>query len=335
MSAVARRPDPADMLLRLAVAIAAIVLVTGLVAALGSLLPGSVAPPPPTRAPFGLGLREAAAPTGGIAGYLLNVQAQFYRSLTEAVRRLREGDGALVLIGLSFAYGVFHAAGPGHGKALIAAYLVADSRQWTRGFALSLAAALVQALVALALVGIVILLMQGTAVALARMTGRIETISFALLLAIGLWLTWRKAGRAVALWRSPRTAEGDACDHAHLPPPETLMRLATWRDTAGVVLAAGIRPCTGALVVLVFALAQKQVGAGIAAVFAMAFGVALTTGMIAAFAVFAKRAALALAGGRAGRTAPRVLSALELLAAATLAVLGFALFTAQSAVIPS
>ena len=104
--------------------------------------------------------------------------------------------------------------------------------------------------------------------------------------------------------------------------PSTRSR--SWRDMAGVVVAAGIRPCAGAIVVLVFALSQGVFAAGIAATFAMALGTALTTGLIAAVAVFAKSLAVRLARGR-GDTGSRIVAGLELLAAAFILVLGASL----------
>ena len=92
----------------------------------------------------------------------------------------------------------------------------------------------------------------------------------------------------------------------------------------GVVFAAGIRPCTGALVVLVFALSQGLFAAGIAATFAMALGTALTTGLIAALAVFAKSAALRFAAKQSGY-GRLAIPAVELLAAAFVLVLGASL----------
>ena len=109
-----------------------------------------------------------------------------------------------------------------------------------------------------------------------------------------------------------------------MPPPEELGRLTRWRDMAGVALAAGIRPCAGALIVLVFALSQGLFAAGIAATFAMALGTALTTGAIAALAVFSKAMALRLAGGR-GASGAIAIAGLELLAAAFVLVLGASL----------
>ena len=97
-----------------------------------------------------------------------------------------------------------------------------------------------------------------------------------------------------------------------------------WRDMVGVVLAAGIRPCAGAIVVLVFALSQGLFAAGVAATFAMALGTALTTGLIAALAVFAKAVAVRLARGR-GAHGTRLIAGVELVAAAFVLVLGASL----------
>ena len=84
------------------------------------------------------------------------MQSGFYGSLQAGVREMKENGSALwSLLFVGFAYGVFHAAGPGHGKGVISAYLVADEKALRKGFALSLAAALVQALVAIAIVTIV------------------------------------------------------------------------------------------------------------------------------------------------------------------------------------
>ncbi len=234
-----------------------------------------------------------------------------------AVVALKGGGDGTPLIGLAFAYGVFHAAGPGHGKAVIAGYILAGERAFRRGCALGACAALLQALVAMALVGIGSLVLNATAASMTRAGTFIETVSFALVAAAGLGLTWRKAGQL---------AGGHACgpDCAHIPGPRQAAEVRSWREAAGIVLAAGSRPCAGAVLVLVFALAQGVAGAGILAVLAMAAGTAITTTALAALAVFAKRAALALAGGR-GRAGIVAVGGLELLAAAFVLVLGVAM----------
>ncbi|CAM5192978.1 Nickel/cobalt efflux system OS=Bosea thiooxidans OX=53254 GN=ARD30_22935 PE=3 SV=1 [Bosea thiooxidans] len=153
----------------------------------------------------------------------------------------------------------------------------------------------------------------------------IEQGSFLLVALVGLLMLWRKSGALVAL-DGGAAHDPAACDHVHMPDAEQVSRLAGWRDMAGVVLAAGSRPCAGALIILVFAASQGLFWAGVAATFAMALGTAITTGALAAFAVFFKFAALKLAGGGSLRSA-RLVAGLELLAAAFVAVLGAALFT--------
>ena len=92
-------------------------------------------PPPPPRNPFGGALpREALPSTTGLFGVILAWQSSFYRELTATLKAVAERPAALSgLLGLAFGYGVFHAAGPGHGKAVISAYIVADDRSLRRG----------------------------------------------------------------------------------------------------------------------------------------------------------------------------------------------------------
>jgi ABC-type nickel/cobalt efflux system permease component RcnA len=168
-------------------------------------------------------------------------------------------------------------------------------------------------------------LLKATAGTMSRLTHGVELASFVCVALMGAAITWRKAGKllgVLALARNPLAGpQGEGCDHVHLPPPEVVDRTRHWREMAGIVLAAGLRPCAGALVVLVFALAQGLFAAGVAATFAMALGTALTTGLIAALAVFAKASALRLAGGR-GAAGSVAVAAIELLAAAFVLVLG-------------
>ncbi|PZN94702.1 MAG: nickel transporter, partial [Hyphomicrobiales bacterium] len=220
-------------------------------------------------------------------------------------------------------------AGPGHGKAVISGYIVADDRGLRRGLALSFAAATLQALVAIALVGTLTIALRQTAQTMAVATDIVERASFALVALVGTFMLWRKSGGLLALGHGAQ-AHDAACDHVHMPSPDEIAHLRNWREMSGVVLAAGLRPCAGALIILVFAASQGLLWAGIAAAFAMALGTALTTGALAALAVFFKFAALRLAGGSSLRGA-RALAGLELLAAAFVAVLGAALFLGLAA----
>lgn len=305
---------------RLALMAGAIALAGLLVALLAWLIAPGIAAPPP-RSPFGIGFREAAPAATGLGGVILALQASFSRAMNSAVSALKGGGDWTPLVGLAFAYGVFHAAGPGHGKAVIAGYILAGERAFRRGCALSACAALLQAAVAMALVGVGSLILDATAASMTRAGTVIETASFALVAAAGLALTWRKAGQLAG----NHPAAG-ACgpDCAHMPDASRVAAAESWRERAGIVVAAGSRPCAGAVLVLVFALSQGVLWAGVLAVLAMAVGTAITTTALAALAVFAKRMALALAGGR-GQAGAVAVGGLELLAAAFVMVLGLAM----------
>jgi hypothetical protein len=79
------------------------------------------------QTPFG-GPRPAPEPqVGGFVGWLLAKQSEFYREISATIRAAKsDGSAVWTLLAISFAYGIFHAAGPGHGKAVISSYLVAN-----------------------------------------------------------------------------------------------------------------------------------------------------------------------------------------------------------------
>lgn len=305
--------------------------------------------------PFAVGATEAGGSASGLTGWILAQQSAFYRSLTGAVRAAGRDAAALWgLLGLSFAYGVFHAAGPGHGKAVIASYMIANERALRRGVIIAALAALLQAFVAVGIVGIGALALNATAARMTQAANLIEIAAYAGIALLGARLVWVK-GRALLAARAaapvapggfsygpasgavdarPRfVAEacdldhrhGPSCGHLHAPDPATLGEGFSWREAGLAVLTAGARPCSGAILVLVFALAQGVFYAGIGAAFAMSAGTAITTSALAAMAVFAKAAALRL-GGAEDRVA-KITRGLELLAALAVLLLGLGLLT--------
>jgi nickel/cobalt transporter (NicO) family protein len=275
--------------------------------------------------PFSLGGLEGAggAPSSGFAAYILAKQAEFTRAMTAAARALRT-DAAAVwsLIGLGFAYGVFHAAGPGHGKAIVAAYVVANENALRRGAAIAALAAALQGIVAVALVAAIALALGGTRRMMTDAVNWIETASYAGIALFGLWLLSKKLSSLVALWRRDASARHD---HFHMPGPKEALAWSR-RDAAAAIVAAGLRPCSGAILILVFTLSQGVLWAGAAAVAAMSAGTALTTAAIAALSVYFKALAVRLASGR-GVAALWIARGLEVLAALAVTALGFALLT--------
>ncbi len=262
------------------------------------------------RHPFSVGGGEAAVATGGLAGLILSWQAKFHTALQVAARGLKDDPAAFsLLLSSSFAYGVFHAAGPGHGKAVLTSYMIASETALRRGLLLAGLAALLQGVVAIVLVGAAAILFRATAGEMNVAAQLIEVTSYAAIAALGARLVFTK-GRAfyIALQvpaaagssrfaceaiDDPSHVHGPDCGHFHAPDPTTLAGPAFhWRDAIATVIAAGLRPCSGAILVLVFTLSQNMFAAGVTAVLAMSAGTALTTGALASMAVYAKSAAM-------------------------------------------
>jgi nickel/cobalt transporter (NicO) family protein len=328
----------------IALALVALALVTGVIdpahAQMGPFGPKSAAPPPP--------------PPDGFTGWILAKQAEFYRQFQGLIRAAKQDGSALwTLMGVSFLYGIFHAAGPGHGKAVISSYVVANNETWWRGIVLSFASALLQALVAVAIVAVFAWLLSSTAKTMCSAEKAIEIASYALIAAFGAGLVWTKGGGFMrALQAKPALAVAAAghhhghshhhdhghdhdpghhdgpghrhdhghdhhhhhhhhdhghghvhdehCGHSHGPTPDQLAGPGGWRRGLGTIFAVGMRPCSGAILVLVFSLAQGLFLAGIAATFVMGLGTAITVATIAIIAVSAKGLAKRLSAGREG-----------------------------------
>src|SRR5437899_8498222 len=154
--------------------------------------------------PFG-GPRPAAEPqVGGLIGWLLAKQPEFYREMSSTIRAAKsDGSAVWTLLAISFAYGIFHAAGPGHGKAVISSYLVANQETARRGIVLSFASALLQSLVAVVVVGICAWLLNATAKTMCGAEKAIEIASYALIAAFGARLVWTKGGGIMQALQAP------------------------------------------------------------------------------------------------------------------------------------
>ncbi len=285
------------------------------------------------QTPFGAPKRAPEPQVGGIVGWILAKQSEFYREMSATIRAAKsDGSAVWTLLAISFAYGVFHAAGPGHGKAVISSDLVDNQETARRGIVLSFSSALMQSLVAVLIVGICAWLLNATAKTMCGAERAIEIASYALIAALGARLVWSKGGgfmRALQT-RAPVPAMAGAahhhhghdhhhhdhghhhhdhdpghvhdehCGHSHGPAPSELAGPGGWKRGLGAILAVGIRPCSGAILVLVFALAQGLFWAGIAATFVMGLGTAITVATIAVIAVSAKDLARRLGGGGEG-----------------------------------
>jgi nickel/cobalt transporter (NicO) family protein len=295
-------------------------------------------------------------PESGLMAWIFAKQAAFYRSLSGFIRASKDDGTAMwSLFGISFLYGVFHAVGPGHGKAVISSYLVANEETWRRGVVLSFASAAIQAVVAIVVVAIAAVLLGATAKAIGLTVHIVETVSYVLVIVIGLRLLFVKgrgfliACRELSSRQTPAEATGSSSEdsksfhrhdhgsdaiamrceqchddghahhvhgshchdhdddhhasawgHAHGPEPAELAGAGGCRRGLSAVVAVGLRPCSGAIIVLIFALAQDLFWTGIGATLLMGLGTAITVAAIATVAVSARNVASRIATARLG-----------------------------------
>lgn len=247
-------------------------------------------------------------------------QREAQDALAGAVRAIRAGQPGAVLglLGVSFTYGVLHAVGPGHGKALIGAYGLARRVPVLRLSVLALVSSLAQAAVAVALVyGAVAVLGLTRQAATGLAEGAVPIIGNLMIAGLGLWLL----ARGIAGLRRWRRETGHdhhhdhhhhhdhgpdcGCGHAHGPSVEQVEQLTGWRDAALLVAGIALRPCSGALFLLILTWQLGIGAAGVAGAFAMGLGVALVTVAVAALAGWAREGTLQrLSGGVLARALP-------------------------------
>jgi nickel/cobalt exporter len=296
-------------------------------------------------APFSGPRATSGLSQSGVAAWIFTQQAAFYRSLSGFIRASSDGGAAMwSLFGVSLLYGIFHAAGPGHGKAVISSYLVANAETWRRGVTLSFVSAAMQSVVAIMVVAIAAILLGATAKSIGSTVHVVEVASYGLIVMIGLRLVFVKGRSFVVAWSKFRSQEpqlealfassegtvklsidrdgkashcmhcnvdqanpfychhGDGHDHhesawghAHGPEPAELAGEGGWHRGLSAVVAVGLRPCSGAIIVLIFALAQDLFWTGVGATLVMGLGTAVTVAAIATLAVGARRAASRIA----------------------------------------
>jgi ABC-type nickel/cobalt efflux system permease component RcnA len=364
---------------------------------------------------LGIGVNDGMAPTTGPFAHILmwinRWQQEFYRALASAMKAMRQDNSKIwLLVGLSFAYGIFHAAGPGHGKAVISSYMVANEVALRRGILLSFVSALLQGLTAVVIMLLAYFVLRGTAISMTDAAWFMEIMSFVFVTLFGAWLLWRKLGPSILrlFGRGPAYslsaahaghshgghshaghshaahaqaapahshalhahdehdhehdhghdhahdhhdhgahdhhhdhsvqshvhhdhAAGEVCDtcgHSHAPDPALLSGdRFDWRTAWTAVAAVGIRPCSGALIVLSFALLNGLWLGGLLSVLAMSLGTAITVSALATLAVTAKNWAVYFAGD--GRMGNRIHSIVEIGGAAFVFLFGLLLLSAS------
>ncbi|MCF3935504.1 hypothetical protein L1787_19110 [Acuticoccus sp. M5D2P5] len=255
-----------------------------------------------------------------MARWAATQQRAFHTMVSELLNHNQGGAIASAgLIGACLAYGFLHAAIPGHGKFLIAGAGMSSEISTLRLVLLSLAASLAQAVTAIVLVyGSFVLLDITAGWAMAATDKVLVPISYVAILAIGIILIrralkglrgfWDVHSARFGLGRTADHSHGDehshdhvhddhcGCGHRHGPTPEEADAIRNWRDAAMLIIGIGLRPCTGAVFVLVAAWRMNLLGVGVLSAFAMALGTGAFISLVALSAATARGATLFAAG---------------------------------------
>lgn len=234
-----------------------------------------------------------------------DVNQQMSGLLQAVAENPTQAGGALLLF--SFVYGVLHALGPGHGKVVITTWLATHPSKLKSSIGLTLAASLLQGLVAIGLVVVVLTLLRLPARQLHLSSFWLEKGSYALVGVLGLLLCWRALKKLRMLLRKPKfTAftphhvhdQHCGCGHQHMPDPKQLERDEDWRARLMIILSMGMRPCSGAIMVLLFSKVIGVFGWGVASALAMAAGTSLTISSLALLVHVFRTLAVKLSGNK-------------------------------------
>lgn len=237
-------------------------------------------------------LAAVGMPWAEIYAWAAGAQREFQNAMARGLRAVQGGDPIAVisLYAATFAYGFVHALGPGHGKIILGGAAVASQATLQKMVILAAVSALAQAMAAivvvLALVGGFSLLTSASAIDVAERW--LAPLSYGAFVLIGSVILWR----GVHILIRPMAAAApmpQRCTHSNGPSANQIETLSGWRDSAVVVASVAVRPCTGALFLLVIAARFDMLAVGIIATLAMGSGTAAFNAVVAISGVVARR----------------------------------------------
>jgi len=267
------------------------------------------------------------AVTSGVTAFLATAMAPVQQSLNEslaAITRSLQGSrslgGLLFVVLISLAYGMFHAAGPGHGKTIVSSYFLANNAKIRHSVAIGYLIAAVHSLAALSIVLVLYYLIRGIFSANIEVANHwIQLVTFAVIAVLGAFmLVGRIRGRHHHLHL-----------HAHEPDEERGSAPGiTMKSLVGIAVPAGVIPCPGAVAVTLFALSLNMLAVSVLSVVSISVGMGITISVTGAIVILAKQGALRAAAGH-GERGSRLRRVVEVGGAALMFLFGLVFFLAQ------
>jgi nickel/cobalt exporter len=248
--------------------------------------------------------------------YISLLQRKLNQKITSLSKEIKErkspGPILLILI-ITFIYGMVHALGPGHGKTITFSYFLAEQAEIKKGILVGTIIGFLHALSALVLVLVLYFIIRKAFLPQFEDYGRIiRLISYGLISLVGLFLL----GRAiVSICKKARPAGPDV-DH------KTIMD----KSIIPFAVAVGIIPCTGAVIVLLFSISMGILYLGVISIFFMALGMATTISIVGVMTILAKNTLTGFIKAST-KVSKALQTGLSVIGALFIIVLGLLLFT--------
>ena len=278
-------------------------------------------------------------------------QREFNFALSGALNRLNENQqqAGLTLMAVSFIYGVFHAVGPGHGKFILTSYLSFEQTKLPQAVKITLLSALVQGLVAIGLVTVIVVIFTLSRSYFNLTLKWVERGSFAVMVLFGIYFCYqaykaffsqakpkgftiknlqKNSGKSpLVMTPVHQHDEHCGCGHKHLPSSSEIATATDWKSTLMLIFSIGLRPCSGAILVLFLAYTLDLYLWGVASALLMAVGTGLTLSLFAWIVLFAREKAVTVGRWYLSVSTNKSLSHLaKLLVGVVLMIFGITLF---------
>ena len=210
-------------------------------------------------------------------------------------------SSAIYLLILSVLYGVLHSIGPGHGKLIVSTFLATHPSKVNHSLILTIVSALMQAVVAILLVSTLLFLFNNSMRDVNGKAVQLISLSFLIMAILGAVIIVRALKKLYLNLRNKQKehehhhhehkhqTDGSCCGHKHFASADEINNATTWQAYAGIIISIGIRPCTGAIMALLFANAIGIYWLGVVSAFMMAIGTAITTSTIALLTISGKK----------------------------------------------